>query len=211
MGAAHSEVGRAGKGWRWMRRICVFAGSSKGLRPGYHVAARALGRELAERGIALVYGGASRGLMGEVADSVLAGGGEAIGVLPKGLFLQEVAHTGLTELREVGSMHERKALMADLADGFVALPGGFGTFDELFEIVTWAQIGLHGKPIGLLDVEHYFEPLLALVHHASREGFIPEGQAGLLLSETDPARLLDCMAHARPPTPPRRSEPAPER
>jgi uncharacterized protein (TIGR00730 family) len=196
-----------------MRRICVFAGSSVGRRPEYAEAARALGCELAGRGIALVYGGASRGLMGEVADSVLAGGGEAIGVLPKGLFAHEVAHTSLTELREVGSMHERKAVMADLADGFIALPGGFGTFDELFEIVTWAQIGLHHKPIGLLDVADYFTPLLALVHHAGREGFILEGQADLLLWETDPARLLDRMAHARPQKPPIWSErePPPER
>ncbi len=193
-----------------MRRICVFAGSSRGLRPEYGEAAAALGRELAARGIALVYGGASRGLMGAIADSALAAGGEVIGVLPKGLFATEVAHTGLTELREVGSMHERKALMADLASAFIALPGGFGTFDELFEVVTWAQIGIHRKPIGLLDVEGYFEPLLALVRHATHEGFIPEGQATLLLRETDPARLLDRMAHAKPLKPLRWTEPPPE-
>jgi uncharacterized protein (TIGR00730 family) len=173
--------------------------------------AHALGQELAAHGLTLVYGGASVGLMGVVADSALAAGGAAIGVLPKGLFIREVAHAGLTELREVGSMHKRKALMADLADGFIALPGGFGTFDELFEIVTWAQIGIHRKPIGLLDVEGYFAPLLALVRHATREGFIPEGQSELLACDTDPARLLEHMAHARPFLPPRWTESLPER
>jgi uncharacterized protein (TIGR00730 family) len=182
-----------------------------GNRPEYARAAEALGNELAARGIGLIYGGASIGLMGAIADSVLAAGGEAIGVLPKGLFLREVAHPGLTELHEVGSMHRRKALMADLADGFIALPGGLGTFDELFEIVTWAQIGLHHKPIGLLDVESYFAPLLALVEHAITEGFIPEGQSSLLLRDADPAKLLDSMVHSRPARPPIWKESLPER
>src|SRR5579884_3360177 len=172
-----------------MRRICVFAGSSRGNRLEYTRAADSLGRELVARDIGLVYGGASVGLMGVVADSVLAAGGEVIGVLPKGLFLREVAHAGLTQLHEVGSMHERKALMADLADGFIALPGGLGTFDELFEITTWAQIGLHRKPIGLLNVENYFAPLLALVAHAAREGFVPASHARLLLRAETPAAL----------------------
>lgn len=194
-----------------MRRVCVFAGSSVGNRPEYARAAEALGNELAARGIGLIYGGASIGLMGAIADSVLAAGGEAIGVLPKGLFLREVAHPGLTELHEVGSMHRRKALMADLADGFIALPGGLGTFDELFEIVTWAQIGLHRKPIGLLDVESYFAPLLALVEHAITEGFVPAGQSSLLMRDTDPAALLDQMAHTRPARPPIWKESLPER
>jgi uncharacterized protein (TIGR00730 family) len=194
-----------------MKRICVFAGSSSGIRPAYTEAARALGRDLAARRLSLVYGGGSIGLMGTLADCALAAGGRVIGVLPKGLFVREVAHAGLSELHEVGSMHERKALMADLADGFIALPGGFGTFDELFEIVTWAQIGIHRKPIGLLDVDGYFAPLLALVQHATREGFIPEGQAELLLCETDPARLLDRMGHARPLIPSPWVESPPER
>jgi uncharacterized protein (TIGR00730 family) len=177
-----------------MRRICVFAGSSLGVRESYAESARALGRALAERGLGLVYGGASVGLMGAAADAALAAGGEVIGVLPRGLFRREVAHPGLTELREVGSMHERKALMADLADGFIALPGGYGTFDELFEIVTWAQIGLHRKPVGLLDVDGYFAPLLALVAHAAREGFVPASHARLLLRAESPAALLDAFA-----------------
>src|SRR5690348_10198067 len=182
-----------------MRRICVFAGSSPGRREEYRAAARALGGELAARGIELIYGGSSVGLMGEVADATLAAGGIARGVLPRGLFRREVAHFGLTELREVGSMHERKALMADLADAFVALPGGYGTFDELFEIVTWAQIGLHQKPIGLLDVGDYFAPLLAFVRHAAGAGFIPPDHTHLLLHATDPAILLDRFAAYTPP------------
>jgi uncharacterized protein (TIGR00730 family) len=186
-----------------LRRICVFAGSSMGAHEAYATAAEALGRELARRGIGLVYGGASRGLMGVVADAALTGGGEVIGVLPRGLFSREVAHTGLTELREVGSMHERKALMSDLADGFIALPGGFGTFDELFEIVTWAQIGLHPKPIGLLDVEGYYGPLLALAAHAEAEGFVPAGNSRLLLRSDDPAALLDAFAASHAPCGPK--------
>src|SRR5262245_2275061 len=156
-----------------VRRICVFAGSSPGARPEYIFAAQALGRELARRGLVLVYGGASRGLMGIVADAALAERGEVIGVIPRGLFQREVAHHGLTTLHEVGNMHERKALMADLADGFIALPGGYGTFDELFEILTWAQLGIHTKPIGLLDVRQYFSALVALIERAAQEGFVP--------------------------------------
>ena len=174
-----------------MRRICVFSGSSLGSRPEYQQVARALGQELASRGLGLVYGGASVGLMGIVADSALAAGGEVIGVLPRGLFRREVPHRHLTELHEVGSMHERKALMSDLADGFIALPGGYGTFDELFEIITWAQLGIHNKPIGLLNVVDYFAPLLALIAHATKEGFIPPGNIHLLLQAEDPASLLN--------------------
>ncbi len=192
-----------------MRRICVFAGSSPGVRPVYTEVAQALGCELARRGLGLVYGGASRGLMGVVADAALAAGGEVIGVMPRGLFAHEVAHQGLTELFEVSSMHERKALMAQLSDGFIALPGGYGTCDELFKAVTWTQIGIHQKPVGLLDVRNYFATLLAFVTHASDEGFIPPAQTGLLLRETDPAVLLDAFARyqapadiAPPPTPP---------
>jgi uncharacterized protein (TIGR00730 family) len=182
-----------------MRNICVFAGSSPGADPVYAAAARALGTELAHRGLDLVYGGASVGLMGILADATLAAGGRAIGILPRGLFRREVAHAGLSELRQVASMHERKAQMADLADAFIALPGGYGTFDELFEIVTWAQIGLHNKPIGLLDVDGYFAPLLALVHHAAGSGFIPPDHARLLLHATEPAALLDRFTAYTPP------------
>src|SRR5215470_4174601 len=185
-----------------MRRICVFAGSNPGVRQEYRGAARALGQEMLARGLGLVYGGASVGLMGVLADAVLAGGGEVIGVIPRGLFRREVAHEGLTELHEVASMHERKALMADLADGFIALPGGFGTFDELFEIITWAQLGLHNKPIGLLNVADYFAPLLAFVAHATAEGFIPPIHTRLLLHADNAAALLDSFAANGPPVKP---------
>jgi uncharacterized protein (TIGR00730 family) len=137
--------------------------------------------------------------MGVLADAVLESGGEVIGVLPRGLFRREVAHTALTELREVESMHERKALMAQLADAFIALPGGYGTLDELFEMVTWAQIGLHQKPLGLLDVESFFEPLLALLRHVAQEGFIPLQHLGLLLRADAPNALLDALLAHQPP------------
>jgi uncharacterized protein (TIGR00730 family) len=182
-----------------MHRICVFTGSNLGVLLEYQQAARTLAQEMVARSLGLVYGGASVGLMGVLADAVLAEGGEVIGVVPRGLFRREVAHKGLTELHEVESMHERKALMADLADGFIALPGGFGTFDELFEIITWAQIGLHTKPIGLLDVAGYFAPLLALVVHASTEGFIPVADQAILMHEDTPAILLDRFAAYTPP------------
>lgn len=182
-----------------MRRICVFAGSNPGAREEYRQAAAALGNELAARGLELVYGGASVGLMGVVADATLAAGGRAHGVLPRGLFRTEVAHAGLTELHEVDSMHERKALMARLSDGFIALPGGYGTFDELFESVTWSQVGIHEKPVGLLDVAGYFEPLLTMVAHAAREGFVPEQHAAILMCDTAPGPLLDRFAAYTPP------------
>ena len=174
-----------------MHRICVFAGSNPGRRPEYQQAARSLAQAMVVRGIGLVYGGASVGLMGVIADTVLAGGGEVLGVIPRGLFRQEVPHKGLTQLHEVASMHERKALMADLSDGFIALPGGFGTFDELFEIITWSQLGLHNKPVGVLNVADYFDPLFALVAHASAEGFIPPSHQTLLMHEDNPMNLLD--------------------
>src|SRR5262245_40727131 len=166
---------------------------------------------MAWRGLGLVYGGASRGMMGILADATLAEGGEVIGVIPRGLFQREVAHRGLTTLHEVGSMHERKALMADLADGFIALPGGYGTFDELFEIVTWAQLGIHAKPIGLLDVREYFSPLMILIERAAAEGFVPPAHTALLLRVETPAELLDRLASYQPITTPAPSEPAPER
>jgi len=183
-----------------IERVCVFCGSNPGLRPVYAEAARALGRTLAERGMGLVYGGARVGLMGAVADTVLAAGGEAIGVIPHALVAREVAHSGLTELHVVNSMHERKALMADLAGAFVALPGGYGTLDELCEILTWSQLGLHPKPVGLLNVEGYFDPLLALFDRAVEEGFLPAPHRGLALADTDPARLLDRFAAYEPPS-----------
>lgn len=181
-----------------LQRICVFAGSNPGVRPVYAQAAWDLGKALAARHIGVVYGGASVGLMGKLADAALAAGGEVIGVIPQGLFKREVAHRNLTQLHEVKSMHERKALMSDLADGFIALPGGYGTFDELFEITTWAQIGLHSKPIGLLNVADFFAPLLSLIEHASREGFIPASNRQLILHSENPVHLLELLTTYRP-------------
>lgn len=186
-----------------MKRLCVFCGSSQGGRALYRDAAQQLGTLFCERGIGLVYGGGRIGLMGLLADAVLAGGGEVIGVIPDFLAGPEVAHGSLTELHVVKTMHERKALMAELADGFIALPGGYGTLEEFFEIVTWAQLGLHGKPCALLNVAGYFDPLLAVVEHALAEGFVRPHHRGLLLDDTDPARLLGRMAeHAPPPVAP---------
>jgi uncharacterized protein (TIGR00730 family) len=182
-----------------MRRVCVFTGSRPGNRPEYAAAGRALGGAIAASGGGLVYGGASVGVMRAIADAVLAAGGEVIGVIPRALVDREVAHHGLTELRVVDTMHVRKATMAELADGFIALPGGFGTLDELFEILTWAQLGMHRKPIGLLDVSGFWGPLLALVEHMVKEGFVPEDQRALLLVETDPQALLAKMEGWTPP------------
>ncbi len=181
-----------------LRRVCVFSGSSFGARPTYADAAAALGRELVARGIGLVYGGGSVGLMGVVADAVLAADGEVIGVIPRALATKEIAHQGLADLRVVPSMHDRKALMTELADGFVALPGGFGTFDELFEAITWAQLGLHQKPIAVLDVGGYFGPLLALLDRATEERFVRPEHRALVIDDADPARVLDRMAAFRP-------------
>ncbi|HYV57111.1 MAG TPA: TIGR00730 family Rossman fold protein [Candidatus Nitrosopolaris sp.] len=173
-----------------MRRICVFAGSSLGAHPEYVAAARELGRTLARDGIGLVYGGGSIGLMGVLADSVLDASGEVIGVIPQRLATREIAHQQLADLRVVGSMHERKALMAELADGFIALPGGLGTLEELLEVTTWAQLGLHAKPIGLLDVRGYFAPLVTLIERAVAEGFVAAENRGLLIVASDVPRLL---------------------
>ena len=183
-----------------MKRICVFAGSSAGVQPEYSTAATELGRVLASRGIHLVYGGARVGLMGAVADAVLAGGGDVIGVIPRALVEKEVAHTGLTELRVVTSMHERKALMADLSDGFIALPGGWGTLDEMFEILTWAQLGLHRKACGVLNLLGYFDRLLAFLDHTMEQGFVRREYASLLAVSNAPDTLLDAMLAA--PAPP---------
>jgi uncharacterized protein (TIGR00730 family) len=185
-----------------VKRLCVFCGSSTGRQPAYAQTARALGAELVRRGLGLVYGGGSVGLMGVIADAVLAEGGEVIGVLPRGLVGKELGHEGLTELHLVDSMHERKALMASLADGFVALPGGLGTLEEILEILTWAQLGIHRKPVGLVDVEGYWSGLLALVRHAVGEGFIRPEYAALLLVDPAPAALLDRFAAWRPPVTP---------
>ena len=176
------------------RRICVFCGSNPGVNPAYENAAAGLGRLLAERKIELVYGGGNIGLMGVLADAALEAGGHVIGVIPESLMAKEVGHQGLTELRVVGSMHERKARMADLADGFIALPGGYGTFEEFCEVVTWSQLGLHAKPCGVLNVEKYYDPLLALFDHAVKEGFLRSDNRTLVLEERDPRRLLEKMS-----------------
>ena len=181
-----------------MKRLCVFCGSSAGNRTIYADAARQLGETLAERGLGVVYGGGHIGLMGILADSVLGLAGSVIGVIPQALVDKELAHDRLTELHVVATMHQRKALMADLADGFVALPGAFGTADELFEILTWAQLGLHAKPIGLLNVAGYFDPLRAWLDHAVREGFLRSAHRGLLLEAEQPEQLLDLLEQYRP-------------
>lgn len=179
-----------------LRSVCVFCGSSAGRDPAYAAAARELGTRLAAEGRTLVYGGGRVGLMGVLADAALAGGGHVIGVIPEALAAREVAHRGLGELRVVPSMHTRKALMADLAEAFVALPGGFGTLDELFEIVTWAQLGIHAKPIGLLDVKGYFDPLLAFAERAVADAFVRPEHRGLLVVDTDVGRLLERLEGA---------------
>jgi uncharacterized protein (TIGR00730 family) len=195
-----------------VRRVCVFCGASSGRLAAYADAARALGASLAERGLGLVYGGGRVGLMGAVADAALAAGGEVIGVIPQELVDRELAHGGLTELRVVGSLHERKALMAELADGFVALPGGFGTLDELLEQLTWSQLGLHAKPVGLLDVAGYWRPLVELARHATEEGFVREADLASIAVADEAGALLDRLERmtrderprpkwARPPEP----------
>ena len=174
-----------------MRRVCVFCGASSGRLPDYAEAARAFGAAAAARGLGIVYGGGRVGLMGAVADAALAAGGEVIGVIPQELVDRELAHDGLTELRIVRSLHERKALMAELSDAFVALPGGFGTLDELLEQLTWSQLGLHEKPIGLFDVDEYWRPLIALARHATEEGFVRESDLGAIAVGMDAEGLLD--------------------
>jgi uncharacterized protein (TIGR00730 family) len=179
-----------------MQRLCVFCGSSRGNAPQYIEAARSLGRLLAARRVGLVYGGSNAGLMGALADSVLEGGGHVTGVIPRGLVEREVAHRGLNDLRVVETMHERKALMADLADAFAALPGGFGTYDELCEIVTWAQIGIHRKPIGLLNTLGYWDPFLSLVSHAVEAGFVRDSHRDLLIVMDQVDILVDHLFSA---------------
>lgn len=181
-------------------RVCVFCGSSAGARPDYAAAATALGAEIARRGLGLVYGGAKVGLMGTVADAVLAGGGDVIGVIPEALVERELAHPGLTRLEKVPTMHARKARMADLATGFIALPGGLGTLEELFEVWTWAQLGHHAKPCALLDVAGLYSGLARFLDTLVTEGFVREAHRTMLIAESDPAVLLDRMAAYRPPT-----------
>lgn len=182
-----------------MKRVCVFCGSSAGERPVYAQAARELGRVLAERGIGMVYGGGNVGLMGIAADAALAAGGEVIGVIPKALRDREIAHPRLTKLHVVGSMHERKALMSDLSDGFIAMPGGFGTLDEFMEVLTWAQLGIHRKPCGLLNVDNFFAPLLTLLDRAVADRFLRPQHRALVLVASKSEELLDRMAAMRTP------------
>ncbi len=184
---------------RPISRLCVFCGSKHGVRPEYADAARELGALLAEEGIALVYGGGRVGLMGVVADAVLERGGDVIGVIPQALDTKELAHDGLTEMHVVNTMHERKALMADLADGFISLPGGLGTCDESFEILTWAQLGIHAKPCGLLNIAGYFDHLIAFIDHAVEQQFIKPEHRALTLVERDPRALLERMHTYRTP------------
>ena len=181
-----------------MRRVCVFCGSSPGRGAAYLHAAGQLGQLMAQRGIGLVYGGASVGLMGAVANAVLAAGGQVTGVIPQALVAREVAHNGLEDLRIVGSMHERKALMADLSDAFVALPGGIGTFEELFEVWTWTQLGNHAKPCGVLNVNGFYSTLGTFLDHVVEEGFLRPAHRSMLQVATTPAALLDGLATWRP-------------
>ncbi|HYG76051.1 MAG TPA: TIGR00730 family Rossman fold protein [Planctomycetota bacterium] len=177
-----------------LKRLCVFCGSSSGARREYADAAVTVGKELARRNVELVYGGGRVGLMGTVADATLAAGGRVIGIIPRPLATKELAHDGLTELRVVETMHERKALMAQLSDAFIALPGGFGTLEEFCEVLTWAQLGLHRKPCALLNVRGYFDPLLNLFDHAVTESFVMAEHRGIVLQDSDVSKLLDAIA-----------------
>jgi uncharacterized protein (TIGR00730 family) len=181
-----------------VRRICVFCGSSPGARPAYAEATAEVARLLAGQGKGVVYGGGHVGLMGVLADTAMAAGGEVIGVMPQALVDREIGHTEISELRVVGSMHERKALMADLSDAFIALPGGAGTLEELFEVYTWAQLGLHDKPCGLLDVEDYFSGLVGFLDHAVDERFLREEHRAMLIVEREPRALIERLAEFEP-------------
>jgi uncharacterized protein (TIGR00730 family) len=179
--------------------VCVFCGSNSGADPAYAESARRMGQILANRGITLVYGGGRVGLMGALADAALAAGGRVIGVIPEALKRREVAHESLTELRMVQTMHERKQLMADLSDAFVAMPGGFGTFEEFCEVLTWSQLGMHAKPCGLLNVKGYYTGLLALFDHAVAEQLLHPRNRAMVIAESEPKPLLDAMAQYRAP------------
>ena len=186
-----------------MKRICVFCGSSSGEDQVYLEAAETVGKFLADNGIELVYGGGRVGLMGKIADAVMENGGRVIGIIPAALDEKEIAHRGITELRVVDSMHERKAMMAALADGFIAMPGGFGTFEEFCEIVTWAQLGIHEKPCALLNVDGFYDHLIALFDHSMRSGFIRPDHRNLVLVGTSIAELFDLMKSYQPPAIPK--------
>jgi hypothetical protein len=182
-----------------MKRICIFCGSSNGARPIYAQAAQAIGQAIARAGYELVYGGGHVGLMGVVADATLQAGGSVIGVIPTALVEKETQHNGLTHLHVVRSMHERKALMADLADAFIALPGGFGTLDEFCEIITWAQLGYHRKPVCMLNVEGFFDAFMAFIDFTVNEGFIKPQHRALILMDADAQQLIDKLATYQPP------------
>ncbi|HET9943599.1 MAG TPA: TIGR00730 family Rossman fold protein [Terriglobia bacterium] len=182
-----------------LKRISVFCGSRNGIHPSYARAAEALGRALVQRGIGLVYGGGGVGMMGKVSETVKNSGGQIIGIIPKALLAREVGRADIGELRIVRSMHERKAMMVEISDGFIAMPGGFGTFEEFCEIVTWAQLGLHAKPVGLLNVNSYFDPLIEQFDRAVTEEFAYPENRRLILHETNPDRLLDLMGSYEPP------------
>jgi uncharacterized protein (TIGR00730 family) len=177
-----------------LRHVCVFCGSNRGNQPVYLRAAQEVGQLLSQRGIGLVYGGGNVGLMGAMADACLGQGGRVVGVMPRALVEKEIAHLGLTELHVVESMHERKALMADLADAFIGLPGGYGTWEEFCEVLTWSQLGLHRKACALLNVNGFYDPLLAMANRAVEEGFLREVHRELLLADTDPVSLLDRLS-----------------
>lgn len=182
-----------------MKRICVFTGSNPGARTDYADAAKELGRLLTARGHELVYGGGRVGLMGVIADAVLAHGGKVIGVIPEALAAKEIAHSRLTELRIVRSMHERKATMAELSDAFIALPGGLGTLEEFFEVITWAQLGLHAKPVGIMNVSGYYDPLFAFLDRAVDERFVKSEHRAMIIMAHSPADLLDRLSAYEPP------------
>jgi uncharacterized protein (TIGR00730 family) len=182
-----------------IRNICVYCGSSPGKNPAYLQAAENLAKAMCERDIGLVYGGAAIGVMGAVANAVLEGGGEAVGIIPKSLAVKEVAHSNLTQLHVVASMHERKAMMAELSDGFIALPGGWGTLEEIFEILTWAQLGFHHKPCGLLNVEGYYDGLISFLDNTIEQQFVNELCRPMLMKASEPASLLDQFAKYRAP------------
>jgi uncharacterized protein (TIGR00730 family) len=183
-----------------LKRICIFCGSSTGFNPVYRESAMAVGQYLAEKNIGLVYGGGSVGLMGAVAEAALTAGGEVIGIIPKDLYDKEIAHLGLRQLCVVGSMHERKALMGELSDAFIALPGGFGTLEELMEVITWSQLGIHLKPCGILNVAGFFDPLLAMCDYAVEQGFIRSVDRALVITDSEPEKLIDRVCSFKVPT-----------
>lgn len=185
------------------RRICVFCGSASGSDPAFLQAASQFGTVLAERGIEVVFGGGSVGMMGALADAALAAGGRVTGVIPQALMTRELGHPQVTEMHVVDSMHTRKAKMAELSDAFVALPGGFGTFEELFEVITWAQLGFHHKPVGILNVANYFDPLIELIDNAIRRGFVRESERDFLVHAKDANHLLRALEEAEPVRTPR--------